>query len=634
MLLCNLNITYANQNLYYITLKKKKMRKLIVLTFLLTIFSRSISFAQTDLVINASSRNTFTLNGKWKYIIDPYETGYYDYRYQPFDKEYNPESGGFFNNQKEIKKTDRVEYDFDKSPQMNIPGDWNSQNDELKLYEGTIWFRREFDNPYQKDERVFVYFGAINYEADIYFNSHKLGKHIGGFTPICYEVTEYIKAKDNYLIVKADNTRCREGVPTVNTDWWNYGGITRDVFLFNTPESFIRDYKIQLQKGSKNQIAGYIQLDGNDLQQKVSVEIPELKIKKSFTTNETGLAEINFKAPKLELWSPENPKLYEVIVGSEKDSNNEKIAFRSIETRGTDILLNGEPLFLRGICLHEEVPQRAARAYSVEDARMLLGWVKELNCNYARLAHYPHNENMARVADEMGILLWEEIPVYWTIQWDNPATLELAKQQLRELIFRDKNRGSVIIWSVGNETPLQPARNKFMKTLVSEARKLDNTRLISAAMEIDYEDFEEKNILKITDPLGEKVDLLSFNEYLGWYVNLPDFINKVSWKFAYEKPVLISETGGGALQGYHADKYTRWSEEFQAFLYEEQLKMIDNIEALRGFTPWILCDFRSPKRQHPEYQNFWNRKGLISETGTKKKAFYILQQYYKEKAKK
>ena len=135
-----------------------------------------------------------------------------------------------------------------------------------------------------------------------------------------------------------------------------------------------------------------------------------------------------------------------------------------MKRRGTDILLNGRPIFLRGICIHEEAPLRGGRAYSREDALTLLGWAKELGANFVRLAHYPHNEFMVREADRMGIMVWSEIPVYWTIQWENPATLENARNQLKEMIARDKNRAAVVIWSVANETPLSDARFRFSKT--------------------------------------------------------------------------------------------------------------------------------------------------------------------------
>jgi beta-glucuronidase len=318
-----------------------------------------------------------------------------------------------------------------------------------------------------------------------------------------------------------------------------------------------------------------------------------------------------------------------VHVKCASDEVTEKIGFRTIEVKGRDILLNGQPIFLRGICLHEENPMRGGRAYSREDAQLLLGWAKELNCNFLRLAHYPHNENMAQLADELGLLLWEEIPVYWTIQWENPATLQNARQQLNDLIVRDHNRASVIIWSVANETPPGDARTNFLRQLVTDARTLDGSRLVSAAMEVrTAPDNPHRKI--VDDPLGEYTDILSFNEYVGWYDGTPESIPLVEWSLKYDKPVVITEFGADALQGFHADNLTRFSEEYQANVYRKTVPMLRQIPQLRGMSPWILCDFRSPRRLLPNVQDGWNRKGLIGENGVKKEAFSVLAGYYAE----
>ncbi|HYQ56656.1 MAG TPA: glycoside hydrolase family 2 TIM barrel-domain containing protein [Draconibacterium sp.] len=299
---------------------------------------------------------------------------------------------------------------------------------------------------------------------------------------------------------------------------------------------------------------------------------------------------------------------------------------------GKQLLLNGEPIFLRGICLHDENPLRENRANSIEDAKLVLGWAKELECNFMRLAHYPHQENIVRLADKMGILLWEELPLYWGIQWENPEVLKKAKAQFTELINRDFNRASSIIWSIANETASVPSRNAFLGDLADYIRTIDDTRLISAAVKKDQEiDGAPESVYTYNDPLIGKLDIISFNEYLGWYGGFPDECRTKSFEMGYEKPVIVSEFGGGALKGFHGDSLTRWSEEFQEYLYKESINMFDKIEGLAGMTPWILVDFKSPLRQLHGVQDGWNRKGLISEKGEKKKAFFVLRDYYKTK---
>jgi len=246
------------------------------------------------------------------------------------------------------------------------------------------------------------------------------------------------------------------------------------------------------------------------------------------------------------------------------------------------------------------------------------------------LAHYPHNEHMVRLADKMGILVWEENPVYWTIAWENEQTYLNAKNQLSELIKRDNNRASVIIWSMANETPTSDARNSFLSKLAIYTREKDPTRLISAALE--QSDYQGNPLVRtISDPFADVVDILSFNQYIGWYDGGIEKCNTIRWNIEYDKPVIISEFGAGAKYGLHGDKDTRWNEEYQEYLYEETLKMIDQIDQLKGISPWILVDFRSPRRVLPEIQDGWNRKGLISEDGNKKKAFFVLKGYYENK---
>ncbi|NDV61647.1 beta-glucuronidase [Puniceicoccales bacterium CK1056] len=596
-----------------------KSCNLLLLT-LLTLLG-SVSMQAEALITNVDHRETTSLAGKWRVIVDPFETGFYSYRYEEIKNRDN----GFSMDAKAADKSALLEYNFDSSGTLDVPGDWNSQREKLFFYEGTVWYRKKFDYHLQPGKRLFAYFGAINYEAIVYLNGQKVGTHTGGFTPFNFELTNYLKAGENSLVIKADNKRRSTAIPTVMSDWWNYGGLTRRVLLIEESNTFIRDYHIQLAKDSMETIAGWVQLDGAEGAQPVTVRIPEAGITQTVQTDERGYAEISFDAD-LSLWSPDNPKLYRVEISAGEELLEDEIGFRSVQVRGNDILLNGKAIFLRGICIHEESPLRPGRAYTPEDARILLEWSKELNCNFVRLAHYPHNEYMTRQADRMGILVWSEIPLYWTISWDNPEVYSNAVQQLTEMITRDKNKASVILWSVANETPVSEQRTKFLADLTKVARSLDPTRLITAALEAEW----PKEGIAINDPLGAYLDVLGCNEYLGWYGSTDPRNFDKTWFTKYEKPLIISEFGAGALQGYHADPDTRWSEEFQAQVYERQIPMLDRIPFLRGTSPWILKDFKSPRRPLPYFQDYFNRKGLISDTGERKQAFYILQDYYRQ----
>ena len=574
---------------------------------------------------NVNAYESLSLNGEWNYIVDVQEEGYYDYRM-------NPTPWGFFRNAKPQKPEDLIEYDFDKSPTMQIPGDWNTQDERLFFYEGTVWFKKSFnvktdDGFIEGRNKALLYFGAVNYDCRVWVNGKEAGHHVGGFTPFNYDVTEMLKEGENTVIVKVDNKRHAEDVPTLIFDWWNYGGITRDVKLVKVTPVYIEDYNVQMVSLEGRRLAFSARLSKAEAGHTVTIDIPELKLKKAVTTDADGRVQM-FAKFKPQLWSPENPKLYQVNISLDNATTiTDEIGFRTIETRDKQILLNGQPIFLKGISIHDEKPNGGGRANSTEDARQLLTWAKELGCNFVRLAHYPHHEYMVREAERMGILVWSEIPVYWTIAWKNPATFANAKQQLTDMISRDHNRANIIIWSIANETPHSAERDDFLGRLAQYARTQDSTRLISMAMEVTG---AANYVNRLNDNMNKYVDVVSFNQYIGWYRDVND-APKMTWEIPYNKPVIISEFGGGAKSGYHGAKNQRWTEEFQENLYRENIAMIEKIDGLSGTTPWILKDFRSPRRVLPGIQDFYNRKGLVSDKGTKKKAFFVLKQWYDSK---
>ncbi len=360
--------------------------------------------------------------------------------------------------------------------------------------------------------------------------------------------------------------------------------------------------------------------------QKVEVRIDELNETVSLKSDKDGFAYFEITGD-VACWSLSNPKLYQVSVSTDADSISDHIGFKTIEARGAQIYLNDEPVLLRGISIHEEAPFGAGRVTSKEQCRILLRWAKELGCNYIRLAHYPHNEFMVREAERLGLLIWSEIPVYWTISYDNPETYENAESQLLAMIHRDKNRVGIGLWSVANETPMTAERLEFLKKLIHTARSTDDTRLVTAALNSQRGGNGE---IVIDDPLGEYIDVIGINSYCGWYSKRPAQCRDIVWKNTYDKPMILSEMGAGALQGLHGSKDERWTEEYQAEVYRCNLDMIKNIDFLSGLSPWILMDFRSPRRNLGRIQNHFNRKGLVSENGLKKEAFYLLRDFYEE----
>ena len=567
-----------------------------------------------ELLVNVYGRQYTLLNGKWNAIIDPYQQG---------------RKTAIYRNRALKDKADFKEYAFEGGLRLNVPSDWNSQIPELKYYEGTMWYARKFEINKKSDENLFLYFGAVNYRCRVYLNGTLIGSHEGGFTPFQFNVTNVVKEGGNFLAVEVDNTRTADAIPALSFDWWNYGGITRDVMLVHTPKNYIRDYFIQLDKYDSDRVHAEVQLSAQNAGQLVKIEIPELKIANKVFTDGTGLAKATFRVRNLERWSPQAPKLYQVIVSSEVDEVKENIGFRNLYVKNTQIYLNDSPVFMKSIGLHEEISQRQGRAYSEQDAIALLSEAKGLGVNMIRLAHYPQNEYIVRLAEQMGLMLWEEIPVWQGIDFKDSSTRLKAQRMYTEMLLRDRNRCALTFWGVANETAPSESRNAFLKSLVELCHKMDTTRLITAAFDLPKLN-SETNAFEMEDDFIENLDVVSINKYMGWYHRWPMSPSEIRWNVALDKPLIFSEFGGEALYGQSGDSTvtSSWSEEYQEKLYKDNLEMFKYLPNRAGISPWILFDFRSPYRFHPTNQEGWNRKGLISDQGYRKKAWYVMKEYY------
>jgi beta-glucuronidase len=562
-------------------------------------------------------RSEESLDGSWNFSVDMYDNCL---RAKWFLEEKTNAEGRLV----------PLDYGFDDWEEIPVPAVWNLVKPEYFYYEGPAVYSRRFLFDRKAEGHVFLRFGAISYEARVFLNGIFLGVHRGGSTPFCVEVTTHLK-EENRLIVIADNTRRQDQVPSENTDWFLYGGIYRSVSLFCVPDIYIKDMKVHLKDWEKKRVCVSMTLGGTSHFKggEAIFSIPELNLEESVFVGSDGTAEMVFEVDSLSLWNLDSPKLYEVeltycLHGTVLDRVKDRIGFRSLKTKGNEILLNGKTVYLRGVCLHEESEEHG-KSVTKEDIRQAFSKAREMNCNFIRLAHYPHTEWVSQLADEEGFLLWEEIPVYWWIDFANEKTLVDAKNQLTELITRDYNRASVIIWSVGNENPDTDERYHFMRELAQKARACDESRLISAACLVDAVN------LRIADRLEEHLDIIGFNEYYGWYD--PDYEKLITILEGSkpEKPVVISEFGAdGYLSTSNTGNQVRGSEEEQKKIYEKQVELFKKTSYIQGTVPWILFDYRTPKRLGA-YQKGYNIKGLVSADRKREKpAFSIMKKFYEE----
>ena len=558
-----------------------------------------------ETMIDTAGRKAESLNGQWHYAVDQYHTALR----QHWHLERRTDEAG---------NSLPLDYSFDEWPVMNLPACWNTVDPMYSLYEGSMVFTRTFSYVRSGEERAVLRIGAANYRCHLFLNRQYLGMHEGGSTPFFADVTDVLQ-RENRIILVVDAGRAPDQVPTDNTDWFNYGGVYRDIELFRLPARYIRHFRIGLEPdGTFGRLSLSAELS-DPVDAEAVLEIPELGIRRSLPVC-GGMLKAGIPASP-ELWSPEHPKLYEVSLTCGADTITDRIGFREIRTEGRDILLNGRPVYLRGISCHEESMQGGKRLTD-EERLENLRLAKELGCHFMRLAHYPHDERTARLADELGLLLWEEVPVYWAIQFTNPATYRNAENQLKELIIRDYNRASVIVWSVGNENADTDDRFAFMSRLADCARARGGNRLISAACLVD----RETNTIR--DRLAARLDVIGINEYCGWYNpdfdTLPDMLRRSD----PDKPVIITEFGADALSGHRGTVTDKGTEDGMAAIYEKQVAVLGACPYVRGMTPWILYDFRCPRRTSV-LQRYYNRKGLLSEDKRHRKlAFYVLRRFY------
>jgi beta-glucuronidase len=600
------------------------------------------------LLQNPRGRLHESLNGTWQAVIDPYDRG---------------ALGGIAPRAAEpTSPSDLAEFSFENGLTLNVPGDWNTQDPRLVFYTGVVWYKRTFAYEHRSEDRTFLYFGAANYKASVYLNGLLIGEHEGGHTPFNFDVTDQLKEGENLLVVRIDSERSAQDIPTPLTDWQNYGGLTRDVLLVHVPETHVSAYELRLDDEPGDRIVGFVEVAGSGEPAQVSVMIPELELEYS-TIVRTGERAVLDLPASPRRWSPEDPHLYAVTIAIKGQKIRDQVGFRTIATSEGEILLNGQSLYLRGISIHDETLDSGGRSNSSDQAIATLELAKELGCNFVRLSHYPHPEALARTADRLGLLVWAELPVYWNVAFSNPNTLELARRMFSELIERDRNRASIILWSLGNETPAGPERDQFFAALAQHVRNEDPSRLLSAALLTGGEALgpfiaryylpallgwsPSEWIFRIDDGLEEIVDVPAINQYFGWYYSgglalvtpftaryarqtMLDNMDRIRFVTEGGKPLIVSELGAGAKAGLHQEpgEMKIFSEEYQAEVYRRQIAMLEGQDAVRGMSPWILKDFRAPLRLYQGVQDYWNRKGLVSENGKKKLAFSVLQKHY------
>jgi len=538
-----------------------------------------------------------SLNGNWKSRPDYNDEGIYQKWYLP----------------KNFDKHDS------KLLEIEIPISFNTLKD-FEVYEGIFWHFYQFSLEKSIFNENFDYrikFKGSNYNTKVWLNGTYLGEHNGGFTPFNVNLKNSHSLNKNFLAVRTDNIRKKNRLPAISFDWFNWGGIYRDVEFLILNKNRIKDLVIKTPLESRIcskieisfTVVGILSLKWQILDSEQSTPLFEGSISK--ITGKGGF-NLTFKNPKL--WSPDHPSLYilRIFESTKKELLYETtFGIREIEIEGKHIFLNKRKLLMKGVSLHEEL-MPYGRTIPYKERENDIESMKSLGFNALRTAHYSHDEDLLNIADKKGMLILEEVPVYWICNFKSNETFKTAARMIRELIKRDINHPSVIWWSVGNEIPIErPEVAKFMRRLMEWTRMHDDTRIVTYV-----------SMKLFTDLTRRYADVATINFYFGWYVGsvkLINFMLDVMRTPAFNKPWIYTEFGAGAKYGFHADwdKKLKFSEEKQLHVLDYSIRTFNAKDYLAGWFIWIYRDFRSFLRQN-KFQQGFNRKGIVSEKNEQK----------------
>lgn len=512
-----------------------------------------------------------------------------------------------------------------------VPSSWNDLFDDAADYLGPAWYFREAWIPDAwRGRRIFLYFGSVNYAAQVWVNGVPVGSHLGGHLPFAFDLTSHIAwDRPNTFAVRVENIQTATrvppggggpgfftGYPATHYDFFPYAGIERQVQLVALPEDHIEDITVVTKiEGSTGMIsvkaqasdrwsgAGRVQFGRGGASTHAPLDF------------RNGAAETTLRVPGAVFWSPETPLLYPLEValeahGTSLDSYHLDIGIRTIEVRGPmgeDFLLNGKPIFLKGFSRHEDFPLSGRGLnlpVSVRDAE-LLKWV---GANSFRTSHYPYSPECMELADRYGFLVIDEIPAVGMSFSDGEANIQTRLEQcfrdIDDLVFRDKNHPSVIAWSVANEPGPggQPGRGTSHQGAVAAGTAFF-TKLLGRAREIDG---RPATFTTVEDGPLEWTALCDFaclNAYFGWY-SLGGRLDEAAKAFGkyldhvhevLRKPIVITECGAEAIPGDHDDPPRMWSEEYQVEFLRHYLEVVGKRPYMAGFHVWNLHDFKTPQ---------------------------------------
>ncbi len=585
--------------------------------------------------IQNNVRNRLDLSGIWDFKIDPQAVG---------------ERNGWFNGLSEARP-------------IAVPGSWNEQYEDIFNYFDLAWYvKRTYIPSSWRGQRVFIRVGSACYYGTVYINGEKAGSHEGGHLPFAFEITNLIKwDEENIIAISVENTLKPTRVPAGNMntalgpfasfprttyDFFPFAGIHRPVVLYSVPQTHIEDVTVVTGiNGAEGRVKVTARLNEPVTASGAVTLSGSSKLVQAQVLFREGGVEAILTVPNARFWSPADPYLYELTIQTESDRYSLQVGIRTIEVQGKRILLNGQPVQLNGFGRHEDfiASGKGLNLPLMIKDYQLMRWT---GANSYRTSHYPYSEEEMQLADREGFLIIDEIPAV-SLQFENEENvaerLRMCLQQIEELIARDKNHPSVVMWCVANE-PMPAslnlgtlgvnnendptvARGKvFLDTLMRRARQLDPTRLVSLV-----------TVMGGPTSWMEQGDVVCMNRYWGWYVlggeldkalaSLEQELDTV-WEM-WHKPILMTEFGADTMAGMHGHPNVMWTEEYQADYMRGHLSLAARKEYIVGMQLWNFADFAAV--QSIMRVGGLNMKGVFTRTRTPKMAAHVLREFWAKK---
>jgi len=582
-------------------------------------------------------RNKLDISGIWDFQTDPDEIG---------------AENGWFNG-------------LPESRPMAVPGSWNEQYEDIFNYFGLSWYvKRTYIPQSWKGDRFYIRVGSANYFGTVYVNGEEVGSHEGGHLPFEFDITDLVKwDAENVIAISVENelkpTRVPSGnmgggmeaasimmgYPATTFDFFPFAGLHRPVVLYSVPQVHIEDITVVTgYEGDEGWVQVKTQINGTNSKGNLLLTGGDQSVE-AHIEFKNGFAEATLKVPAAHLWSDKDPYLYDLTIATDKDRYSLKVGIRTIEVHGGQVLLNGEPVQLNGYGRHEDfyASGKGLNLPLMVKDYQLMRWT---GANSYRTSHYPYSEEEMMLADREGFLIIDEIPAV-SLQFDNPENMaeryRMCIQQIDELVTRDKNHPSVVMWSVANE-PMPPdmmarftggevdevkdqGSKEFLHNLVAHARQLDPTRLVTIV-----------GVMGGPTEWLETCDVTCINRYWGWYfkggeldagfVMLDQELDDL-WD-VLGKPIIVAEFGADTQPGLHGHPAVMWTEEYQAEFIRGYLEIASRKDFVAGMQVWNFADFAAV--QSIMRVGGMNMKGVFTRARQPKMAAHVLREFWETRA--